>query len=831
MSDAFIQREQDELTRIQSSMDMREMIEFGPQIRRIQYLLMLLKKSNLSKQEKEKIVRDVNKATDKLEKQRASMGYATATPFKPTIKQIPADVRDKALMVKASSLHYDNNGDTASTQDFLNNNNIEYTIDEQLSNRNGLVLRNKNGPEVKFARRGTKIKPKIDAGDVQTDLAFIRGTESEDPSVQGFERQVDAVLSQGTNKADMEFIGYSKGGAEAHHMADVKGIDATSFNALIGRNQVAQGSTSAKHHAYRTTEDLPSLPLAFKDKNANWTTDHILPHKDSLNPEEAHKLDNFIDQKQRVDSSKIDDLMNKTVKANFRHGAVKRLIRDLQDSQMSSLQQSLEDNYPTMFDFEADEPPAQQTVTQPTRKTVTQPTRKTVTQPTRKTRAVRQNQEYNLPPKAKPRLQESEKSELKERLKSAQAELDLHNQTLQFGDLLEPGQKRIALKRKSTKESEIQSIKSQLADDEKQTQIEEAKPGVLSDLQHSILGTVKNQTEANARTSELGSLHSQIMENVRAQSKPNPKYKLSTNEEDIGGFFDEPPIVEPVRANTPRVTMPENLAASHKLFEDALSDNEVNEITNATHEGRSNILKRYEKEAREASRELDEHARIPHPEGESRTYSNEYIRSLHPVNLATGLGSNFVANHLVDTFDSKAFDKNGNWTGQSKFSSEEERSAASGALGGMIGAKAASFGKVGMFSAEGLSQGIAGGVANVASDATYKGVKRAGGSELAAETSAGGVGGASFVGTGKILNFAKNLFTPIAEGAIEGAEEGALEAPETEGASIVGGALIGAGLGAANTLLPDDPIKKGAAIGGTAGLYFVLQQLWVYLYL
>ena len=95
-------------------------------IRHIEFLLKALEQSRGTEQQKQKQKKKIEKETNALENRFQAYSLRGE---KITSETIPDSVREDALMARASSLHNDNGQNTDSTQDYLDDNNINYTVD------------------------------------------------------------------------------------------------------------------------------------------------------------------------------------------------------------------------------------------------------------------------------------------------------------------------------------------------------------------------------------------------------------------------------------------------------------------------------------------------------------------------------------------------------------------------------------------------------------------------------------------------------------------------------------------------------------------------------
>lgn len=202
-------------------------------------------------------------------------------PLDPTISDLTHDQMQKAKMVKASKIAYESGFEEA--QMYLDKNGIPYDIDQSLSSKESLVLLS-DTDNVKIAYRGTKIQ---NLNDVRADVEIVAGSEANNPQFKSAEEQLKLVTEK--YGAPSELIGYSLGGNKAMYLGNKSNIPTTTFNPFLGKNLV--NSKTGDHTIFRTTEDFASMGIGLT--GSKWKVSSILPHKDKLNPIEAHKLENF----------------------------------------------------------------------------------------------------------------------------------------------------------------------------------------------------------------------------------------------------------------------------------------------------------------------------------------------------------------------------------------------------------------------------------------------------------------------------------------------------------------------------------------------------------
>jgi len=221
---------------------------------------------------------------------------------KPNIQALDEDTIEKANLIKASRIAYEESFEDA--QDFLLSKNIPYTIDTELSTTTGLVLTNDNTGEIRISYRGTKW---TSANDIKANVSILANNESADSQFKDSKTQIEAVQEKYSILPD-ELLGYSRGGSIAISQGNDFGIKTTTFNPLLNGNLVVKGDQGL-HSIIRTTEDPVSVGTAlgtFKDVRS------IYPKQDSLNPIEAHTLEQFVDnnapRRQPIDSLSAEEL-------------------------------------------------------------------------------------------------------------------------------------------------------------------------------------------------------------------------------------------------------------------------------------------------------------------------------------------------------------------------------------------------------------------------------------------------------------------------------------------------------------------------------------------
>lgn len=146
-------------------------------------------------------------------------------------------------------------------QRYLDKEGINYIIEPEISNAEGLVLINRETGIPKVAFRGTNFK---NLKDLKTDLAIVHGVEEATPQFRSAEEMVRA-----TNEAYEpveELLGFSLGGAKAITTGQKLGIETTTFNPAVGPQHLKNVPFGGEenHTIIRTTEDPVSALAGFK---------------------------------------------------------------------------------------------------------------------------------------------------------------------------------------------------------------------------------------------------------------------------------------------------------------------------------------------------------------------------------------------------------------------------------------------------------------------------------------------------------------------------------------------------------------------------------------
>ena len=744
----FIKEENLKLYNLQTGLSATQRARLLPKIRNIRFLLTLLQNENLSKKQTDDLEKKIEETTDKLEddtkKQQIQQinTLSIVKKIKPNISSIDDEVKKKALMVKASG-DYETLPDAELTNSFLQDNDINYSIDPELSTKESLVLINNENPnDIKVAYRGSKmnnLKDWVSNGKIL--LGKEKSNSTFEDSFNDASNQIEDIKTKyGT--LPNELLGYSRGGSLAISTGDKFGINTTSFNSFVGRNILKSRETASKHTLYRTTEDIPSLALGFKADLKNFDVKTIRPLVDSVNPRQAHALKNFTERGQRAsdnDPDLLENRMEKIYKAGKMHG----------EAQSIADAANMVEGKPFM------------------------PISKDL---------------YNINAKIKknnedePLLGHSVDDDLYEIGEQVNRKTDkMISDTQSFQSEIDDFMRDINLQNKQSILNKLQ-LPEELDDDFFTDLERQERANTKRQIRLSRQAEMETRTEAPSLDSDRSNVFASdrkrtLTDYVREISPADVVVDENNNErlsnrihgnstflnvwDEAGGEYTDSELKHINSINLKDVP-------DHKFN---LTKEQRDEIYNATPEERVDIVKRYEQNAHDIIKENDTYTSIPVGDDlPPRTISGDIVSGLNPSNLLVGIAASKASNALIDQIDPDL--------------PVVPRSAISGGLAG-AGTEAAILGLSGLgagISATALLPAAAVGAASSLSALgseellTKAGVK----SQAVKSTVSGGVGGA-VAGVGSV----------IGGSALLGAEA----ALPFDAATFGTASLVGAGIG------------------------------------
>ena len=781
--DDFISDEKSRIDNIVIDLTVDESNELRPEITFLKSLLDLLGKADLNKKEKKDIKKDIKKKVTKIEKEikknrMENIGSYTLTKnVQPNITEIPSEAKIEAQMVRASSIYYDTNN-FEEAQRYLNENEIPFNIDTELSDKQGLVLHNAETNESKIAFRGTKFS---DINDWKIDAQILTGNEAENPQVIKAKNQVKNIVEKYGAKPT-KTIGYSKGGKLAIMTADSEGLEgSTTFNTFLGWNDLNNTETSAKHTIYRTTEDLPSIVVGFKKNLKNYDIKTIRPHIDSLNPKKAHDLNNFISEKPRATSSPLEDSAKALMLSANRAGEAELIIAEKSHINNKTLikkpgkviEYDTTNSNPLVshkFDKEhyspesdlydiIDNNPLSDLNSMERQLNLNYPSEEELNQEESYSNLYDEFGEHGVPIKLKP--VEPEDFNTDDFISRMEQKMNAIKSDTPFGNPkhnMKPLNEIIEQPARQTLPVEVPLL------------IPEPSKSSYTEFVHDFNGKRGNDTimdengnlKLNSNRMHSKSRHGKIWKELGQDFTESEKAHFD--------YFDD-------------------VTSDDKFL---LTENERNELYNANEEESKNILQDYHNDMLQKQENTDIASSIPDEVGDMHVGTNDAIRGMHPMNMGIGLLGNYFADKLVNLYDPLYHDTNGYVDESKQKLSFGARSALTGGLGGVFSATALS--ALGQGAAELIPiEAVAGASGGYVGYKTYDYLKKKGLGENEASVLSGTAGGAT---AGAV-----SAAGAIAVGAATGAELGLPEAAFSFGTSIVIGSVIGAAIGEGSYLL------------------------------
>ena len=816
----FITDEKSRIDNIVIGLTQEEYTELNPDIEFLKSLLDLLGKTDISPTQKREIKKDIKKKVNDLDKQIKKERESNINSFtlgkniKPNITEIPADVRDEALMVRASSLFHDNE-DFSMTQDFLDDNKIPFKIDTELSNAEGLVLNNPETNETRLAFRGTKFN---NISDWKIDAEILTGFEKENPQILAARKQVrDATVKYGSKPS--KTLGYSKGGKIAIMVADAEGLDSsTTFNSFLGKNDLSNTETSTQHTLYRTTEDIPSILVGFKSDLDNYDIKTIRPLVDSLNPKKAHDLNNFYERGERATNSTLEDLVTNQISTGQVRGEAymladmkahinnKTLITNYDDIRIIDKRIKTNDNPlvdskfdPDIYNVENDmysisDNPLDNIDSLSRQLEINYPTKSDLDFPEMYANKYDEFNEHGFPSSFEAVDDNFDTDEFIERMNKRMTALERND----VDDVIDNIRSKQTFNQPEHDFNSLKSInesKGEIIEND----IKPLNPRTLPDLPEDMMSVT------NDNFARLGGQQVKMLVPTKADSFTEWVHQFNSQRGDDTKINEDGSI----KLNSNRMHdnsrhgklwkelgkdfTPEEMEHFDYMSDVADSSNDLylnkeqrTEFINANDDETINLLNKYHTEADNAMQKTDEYTTLPDENGDPHIITNDGIRGSHAMNFGIGLLSSYSADKLINMYDPLIRDAQGNVDESKQKLSFATRGTATGALAGAFTARALI--ALGQGGAELYAPEIvAGAVGGYTGVKTYQALRAGGLGENSASVISGGAGGAAAGASGALV--AGGL------SAVTGGEYGVAFAPETAGLSVVIGATIGAAIG------------------------------------
>jgi hypothetical protein len=759
----FIKKENVKLYNLQTGLSAQQRARLLPKIRNIRLLLNLLKNENLSKKDTKDLENKIEDTTDKLAdktKKEQLQNLSTLSivkKIKPNITELDSETKKKALMVKASG-DYDTLPDENLTNSFLSDNDIDYSIDPELSTKESLVLINNSDPtDIKVAYRGSKMN---NVNDWISNGKILLGKEKSnstfEDSFNDASNQIESVKTKyGT--LPNELLGFSRGGSLAISGGDKFGINTTTFNTFVGRNILKSRETSAKHTLFRTTEDIPSLGLGFKADLNNFNIKVIRPLIDSVNPRQAHGLRNFTERGARAnanDPNLLENQLQEVATAAKKHGEAQSLADAasvLENSKPIPVSKDLYNINAKIKNNNSEDPLLGHGVEDDLYVVGEQTTESKVN------KMISDENEFS-----------NEIDDFREFVLNHSNNNTKSKNKKNIMDLLKPPEK-LTNDMLGDMEREERAAKKKQTRLSRQEELETRTEAPRLDMDRPNVSTSGEFKVRNMNNKTL----TDFIESISPADiviDSNGNKNLSSRIHDKSGFVN---MWDDINGNY----TPEELDHINSMnvtnledYDFSLSESERNKIYNSTPEERHKIVKDYEQKAHDTMKATDEYASIPVEGQAPRTMTGDFVAGLNPINLLVGLGAQKSADSLLNTIDPDM--------------PVVPKSALSGAAGGALGEAA-------IMGLSGLGAGISA-------------------TALAPAAAVGAAASLTGLGTEKLLDKTKLKDNQLAKTAIEGSTSGAVAGL---GTVVAGSSLLGAEAG-----IPLDFVTGGAASVVGAGL-------------
>ena len=262
---------------------------------------------------------------------------------KPNTNEIPAAIREKAIMTQGSTEYFASGRNQLHVNDYLNKHNLgnKYTVDFELSSNDALVYVNNETGTATISFRGTR---PTNLMDWRENLDFAFNDAQIKPMNTIYGKRVKQLYDNVVNHYDVDHItGFSKGGFAAIALGDYANIETTTFSPAVSLGHL-RTSKNTTHNIWNTTEDVVSVlanPLKLKNNNVNVNTINPLESLESILPHKTHDIQNYI----QTDGSRRISHTNRLTQDYVR--ASKRLV----EMEASRFAQYFIDQRMTFTDF------------------------------------------------------------------------------------------------------------------------------------------------------------------------------------------------------------------------------------------------------------------------------------------------------------------------------------------------------------------------------------------------------------------------------------------------------------------------------------------------
>jgi len=212
---------------------------------------------------------------------------------KPSATEVPQDIQEFAMMNQAAKRYYRGEllGNEEAVEQFFDDTKLsdKYIVDYELSDKNGLVVVNKNDGSAHIALRGSIVNNRRDW--VQNAKLFVDTKGTSD-----YYAEIEQLYDNAIKQYDIKSItGYSKGGNGAIYLGNKFGVETTVFNPYVTANAFINNNPNVIHNIWSTTDDFASVlapPLTVGKDNIKYNS--IDPLIENIGPYGSHKLGNFV---------------------------------------------------------------------------------------------------------------------------------------------------------------------------------------------------------------------------------------------------------------------------------------------------------------------------------------------------------------------------------------------------------------------------------------------------------------------------------------------------------------------------------------------------------